>query len=100
MPVLFLLGHCSTSPKTPEKAGGISGPSLALDGAVSAMGSFVAAIASSRIASGGGVYHKPQTNDANAANGTDGSSPFQQILSTTTAGSSPVPSAQDQSTSR
>jgi flagellar hook-length control protein FliK len=42
----------------------------------------VAAIASTRIASGGGVSHKPQTNDAGTANGTDASSPFQQMLST------------------
>ena len=95
----FLLGHCSTAPKTQEKAGAISGPSLALDGPVSATGSFVAAIASSRIASGGGVYHKPQANDANSVSGTDASSSFQQILSTTAAGSSPVPPAQDQDTS-
>ena len=59
----------------------------------------MAAIASSRIASGGGVYHKPQANDANSVSGTDASSSFQQILSTTAAGSSPVPPAQDQDTS-
>ncbi len=99
MPVLFLLGHCSTSRKTQEKAGGNSGPSLALGKSVSATGSFVAAIASSRIASGGGVFHKPQANDANAANGTDASSPFQQILSTTATGSSAVPPAQGQGAS-
>jgi hypothetical protein len=42
----------------------------------------VAAIASTRIASGGGISHKPQTNDAGTAGGTDASSPFQQFLST------------------
>ena len=58
----------------------------------------MAAIASTRIASGGGIFHKPQANDANSASGTDAPSPFQQILSTTAAGTSAVPSAQDQGT--
>jgi hypothetical protein len=56
----------------------------------------VAAIASSRIASGG-VYHKPRADDANAANGTDASSPFQQMLSTTAAAAAPA--AHDQGAS-
>jgi flagellar hook-length control protein FliK len=82
MPVLFLRGRCSVRSKTPEKAGRISGPGLALGEPVSTTGSYVAAIASTRIASGGGVFHKPQANDAGTANGTDASSPFQQMLST------------------
>ena len=40
----------------------------------------MAAIASSRIAAGS-IFQKPQAKDAGAANGTDASSPFQQILS-------------------
>jgi flagellar hook-length control protein FliK len=54
----------------------------------------VAAIASTRIASGGGVFHKPQASDANSANGTDASSPFQQFLST--AATAPTQGASDQ----
>jgi hypothetical protein len=50
--------------------------------AVSTTGFLVAGIASSRIASGGGVFHKPQTKDAGAANAADATSPFQQMLST------------------
>jgi flagellar hook-length control protein FliK len=55
----------------------------------------VAAIASTRIASGGGIFHKPQANDAGTANGTDASSPFQQFLST--AATAPTQGASDQS---
>jgi len=42
----------------------------------------VAAIASSRIASGGSVFHKPQSHDAGTANGAGASSPFDQLLAT------------------
>jgi flagellar hook-length control protein FliK len=55
----------------------------------------VAAIASTRIASGGGVFHKPQTNDAGTANGTDASSPFQQMLGTSA--TAPTQGSSDQS---
>ncbi|HEY5084646.1 MAG TPA: flagellar hook-length control protein FliK [Rhizomicrobium sp.] len=62
---------------------------------MSTTGSYVAAIASTRIASGGGVFHKPQTNDAGTANGTDASSPFQQMLGTSA--TAPPRGASDQS---
>ena len=55
----------------------------------------MAAIASTRIASGGGVFHKPQTNDAGTANGTDASSPFQQMLGTSA--TAPTQGSSDQS---
>jgi flagellar hook-length control protein FliK len=54
----------------------------------------VAAIASTRIASGGGVFHKPQANAAGTANGTDASSPFQQMLGTSA--TAPTQGASDQ----
>jgi flagellar hook-length control protein FliK len=55
----------------------------------------VAAIASTRIASGGGVFHKPQANAAGTANGTDASSPFQQMLGTSA--TAPTQGSSDQS---
>ncbi|HUO01925.1 MAG TPA: hypothetical protein VMU31_04035, partial [Rhizomicrobium sp.] len=60
---------------------------------VSTTGSLVAGIASTRIASGGGVFHKPQANNAGGANGTDASSPFDQLLGSATAGQAAVGSA-------
>ena len=53
----------------------------------------MAGIASTRIASGGGVFHKPQANNAGGANGTDASSPFDQLLGSATAGQAAVGSA-------
>lgn len=40
----------------------------------------MAGIASTRIASNSGVFHKPQANDAGPAGGADASSPFDQFL--------------------
>jgi flagellar hook-length control protein FliK len=82
MPVLFLRARPVPPAKIQEIAGSSSGPSLALGEAVSTTGPFVAGIASSRIASGAGVFHKSQAKDADAANAADGSSSFQQMLST------------------
>lgn len=61
----------------------------------------MAGIASTRIASGSGVFHKPQASDIGEAGGADASSPFDQLLGAPSAGPGAAPpvdgqAAQDQ----